>query len=261
MTINKVLPELTTRLKTLGLSGMLNSLESRRAQAVSNQMSHCDFLSLLVSDEILLRDNRRYERRLRQANLSGYKTIENFDFTFNPKLNQALIRDLATCLFIREKYPVLIVGPCGTGKSHLAQALGFCAIKQGFDVVSSTQGQIADLLQSAKATGSYEKKLKLLSKVPLLIIDDFGLKPLKLAEEEVLHDLINQRYEQTSTMITSNLSVSEWCHAFNNKLLGAAMIDRLQHNAYSLILDGKSYRTSKTVEKKGGLSEKIYIKN
>lgn len=252
MTINQVLPELTTSLKKLGLSGMINGLESRRAQAVSNQMSHCDFLSLLTGDELLHRENRRYERRLKQANLSGYKTIETFDFSFNPKVNQTLIRDLATCLFVREKHPVLIVGPCGTGKSHLAQALGFCAIKQGLDVLSSTQNQLADLLQSARATNSYVKKLKLLSKVPLLIIDDFALKPLKPSEEEVLHDLINQRYEQTSTMITSNLAVSEWYNAFSNKLLGAAMIDRLQHNAYNLTLDGKSYRTIKTTEKNRG---------
>lgn len=250
MTITQVLPELTTHLKKLGLSGMVNGLESRRAQAVSNQMSHCDFLSLLVNDELLLRENRRYERRLRQANLSGYKTIETYDFSFNPGINQALIRDLSTCLFVREKYPVLIVGPCGTGKSHLAQALGFCTIKQGFDVLSSTQSQLSDLLQAAKATGSYDKQLKLLSKVPLLIIDDFLLKPLKLAEEEALHDLINQRYERVSTLITSNLAVNEWPQAFSNKLLGAAMIDRLQHNAYTLTLDGKSYRTAKTREKK-----------
>jgi len=179
MTINQVLPELTTSLKKLGLSGMINGLESRRAQAVSNQMSHCDFLSLLAGDELLYRENRRYERRLKQANLNGYKTIETFDFSFNPKVNQALIRDLATCLFVREKHPVLIVGPCGTGKSHLAQALGFCAIKQGLDVLSSTQSQLADLLQSARATNSYDKKLKWLSKIPLLIIDDFALKPLR----------------------------------------------------------------------------------
>ena len=119
-------------------------------------------------------------------------------------------------------------------------------------MLSSTQSQLADLLQSARATNSYDKKLKWLSKIPLLIIDDFALKPLRPSEEEVLHDLINQRYEQTSTMITSNLAASEWYNAFSNKLLGAAMIDRLQHNAYSLILDGKSYRTIRTAEKKRG---------
>ena len=246
MTVQQVLPESTNQLKKLGLLGMLNNLELRNQEAINNQMTYCEFLSLLAQDELLARKNRRYNRLLKQANISGHKTIENFDFKFNPKINQSLIRDLLTIRFIQEKYPVLILGPCGTGKSHLAQAIGFCAIKQGYEVLYTTQDQLSQTLQTAKAIGTYYKKLKALIKIPLLIIDDFALKPLRIPQDEDLHDLISQRYEQASTMITSNLAFNEWQQAFPNQLLAASTIDRLQHNAYVLLLEGASYRTNKS---------------
>jgi DNA replication protein DnaC len=141
-----------------------------------------------------------------------------------------------------EKVPVLIAGPCGTGKSHLAQALGHCAVQKGVDVLFFTQAKLLANLYAARATGSYEKRFQALAKVPLLIIDDFGLKPLKSPQDEDLHDLIDERYEQNSTIITSNLDFTEWGDAFPNKLLGAATLDRIRHNAYRLILEGESYR-------------------
>lgn len=246
MTVQQVLPESTNQLKKLGLLGMLNNLELRNQEAISNQMTYCEFLSLLAQDELLARKNRRYNRLLKQANISGHKTIENFDFKFNPKINQSLIRDLLTIRFIQEKYPVLILGPCGTGKSHLAQAIGFCAIKHGYEVLYTTQDQLSQTLQTAKAIGTYYKKLRALIKIPLLIIDDFALKPLRIPQDEDMHDLISQRYEQASTMITSNLAFNEWQQAFPNQLLAASTIDRLQHNAYVLLLEGASYRTNKS---------------
>lgn len=245
MTSQQGLPELTVQLKKLGLSGMLMSLNDRNKEAVANQMAYQEFLSLLVQDELLLREHRRYKKRYQQAGFRGEKTLENFDFNFNPKINQKLVRDLATCHFIRERYPVTIVGPCGTGKSHLAQALGFCAIKKGYDLMCTTQSKLSEVLQGAKACGEYTKKIRALSKIKLLIIDDFGLKPLRAPEDEALHDLISERYEVSSTIITSNLAVDEWPQAFSNQLLAAATIDRLRHNAYELILDGDSYRSSK----------------
>jgi len=194
MTIHQPLPELTTQLRKLELSGMVATLDVRNQEAIANQMAYTEFLSLLVQDELLTRDNRRYERRLKLANLSGYKTIENFDFKFNPKINQALIRDLVTGRFIMEKYPLLIIGPCGTGKSHIGQAIGLCAIRQGINVICTSQTELLKTLQTAKVT--------------LLIIDDFGLKPLRVPQDEDLHDLIAQRYEKTTTIVTSNLGVT-----------------------------------------------------
>lgn len=143
--------QLESCLRQLKLTGMVNSLDSRVKEATANQMAHLEFLALLAQDELLAREQKRYESRYKKACFKGYKTLENYDFTFNPKLNQSLIRDLATCRFIAEKNPVLVVGPCGTGKSHIAQALGHCALQKGHTVLCSTQTKLSDELQSAKA--------------------------------------------------------------------------------------------------------------
>ena len=149
---------------------------------------------------------------------------------------------------------MLIVGPCGTGKSHLAQALGHCAVRQGHDVVFTSCAGLTQSLNAARATGAYDRKLAALSRVPLLIIDDFGLKPLRAPADEDLHDLISERYERAATIITSNLDFDEWDHAFaTNRLLASATLDRLRHNAYCIELDGPSYRNPKVApaSKKG----------
>lgn len=245
MTQQQPLPELENGLKKLGLSGISDCLHPRNQEAIANQMSYCEFLSLLVQDELLAREHRRFQRRYKSAQFKGHKTIENFDFSVNSQLNQAMVRDLITCRFIRESSPVLIMDPCGTGKSHIAQAISHAAVQKGFDVLCTTQTKLSELLQAAKATHPYSKKIKALAKIPLLIIDDFGLKPLHLSQEEDLHELIAERYEQTATLITSNLQLEEWQQAFTNKLLGIAIIDRLRQNAYQLILNGKSYRALK----------------
>ena len=244
MTINQT-AELEKSLKSLKLSGILQCLEARTREASVNQLSHCEYLSLLAQDELLLREQKRYKSRVKKAGFKGQKTIETFNFDFNPKINRSMINDLSTCRFVQECYPVIIVGPCGTGKTHLAQALGFCAIQKGYDALCTTQTALAERLQAAKATNSYNKVLASLTKINLLIIDDFGLKPLKVPQDEVLHDVISARYEQAATIITSNLAISEWQQAFPNQLLGSATIDRILHNAYQLKLEGQSYRSAK----------------
>ena len=141
---------------------------------------------------------------------------------------------------------VLIVGPCGTGKSHLAQALGHCAVRQGVDVVFTTCACLTQSLNAARATASYERKLATLARMPLLIIDDFGLKPLRTPADEDPHDLIAERYEQVATIVTSNLDFNEWDQAFPaNRLLASATLDRMRHNAYCLVPDGQSCRAPK----------------
>lgn len=235
--------ELKQTLQKLKLSGMLENLSQRNQEAITNQMSYLEFLRSLAEDELLLREQRSYERRLKKAEFKGQKTLENFDFSFNPGINQAMVRDLATCRFIAEKYPVLIMGPCGTGKSHLAQAIGRCAIQKGYDVICTTIQRISDELRGARAINRYTAKLKAWAKIPLLIIDDFGLKPLKSPQDEDVHALIAERSEMAATLFTSNLELPEWQEAFTNRLLGVATIDRLRHQAYQLILTGKSYRS------------------
>jgi DNA replication protein DnaC len=148
-----------------------------------------------------------------------------------------------------EKVSVFIVGPCGTGKSHIAQALGHCAIRLGHDVMFTTQSKMLAKLHAARATNTYERQFNQLTKASLLIIDDFGLKPLRPPQDEDLHDVISERYERRSTIVTSNLDLAEWGDAFPNRLLGAATIDRLRHGAYKVVLDGKSYRCPRNTEK------------
>lgn len=237
------IPELTSLLKQLRLSGILDSLEARNREAIDRKLSFTEFLSLLIHDEVARRDQKKLAQRMRPANFRNQKTLDGFDFNRLPGLNRAAVLDLATCRFIDEKVAVLIAGPCGTGKSHLAQSLGHAAARQGYDVLFITQTQLMASLRTAQAMGTYERRLQYLSKVSLLIIDDFGLKPLRPPEDEDFHDLIAERYERTATILTSNLHFDEWGAAFAaNKMIGAATLDRLRHGAYKLVLDGESYR-------------------
>jgi DNA replication protein DnaC len=240
------LPELTPQLKALRLSGILDSLEARNRQAIEGKLAYTEFLAMLIGDEVARRESKKFSMRLRRAQFRTTKTLEQFDFERLPKLNRALVHDLATGRYLHEKAPVLIVGPSGVGKSHLAQALGHCAVRQGVDVVFSTCTALTQSLNAARATGTYERKLAMLARVPLLIIDDFGLKPLRAPADEDLHDLIAERYEQAATILTSNLDFNEWDQAFaTNRLLASATLDRLRHNAYCLELDGPSYHDPK----------------
>lgn len=238
------IPELAPQLKQLRLSGILDSLEARNRQAIDSKLAYTEFLAVLISDEIARRDQKKFDTRLRRAQFRASKTFEQFDFEHLPGLNRALVHDLATGRYLQEKAPVLIVGPCGTGKSHLAQALGHAAVRQGIDVAFHTCAGLTANLNAARATGAFERRLASLARVELLIIDDFGLKPLRAPADEDLHDLIAERYETATTIVTSNLDFPEWDQAFpSNRLLASATLDRLRHNAYCLTLEGDSFRT------------------
>lgn len=239
-------PELIPMLKQLRLSGILDSIEHRNRQALAEKFSYMDFLATILQDEVARRSQKRFALALRRASFRSQKTLEEFDFTFSPGLNRTLINDLASCRFIEEKVCVLIVGPCGTGKSHLAQALGHAAIRVGHDVLFSTADRMLTQLHAARATNSYERQFARFVNIDLLIIDDFGLKPLKGIQDEDFHDVISERYERKSTMITSNLDIPEWAEAFPNRILGAATVDRIWHGAYQVVLEGQSFRVMPT---------------
>lgn len=238
------MPELIPMLKQLRLSGILDSIELRNRQAIDEKFSYMDFLAIIIQDEVARRCQKRLALAIRRANFRNPKTLEEFDFSFNPGLNRALITDLASCRFIEEKVSVLIVGPCGTGKSHIAQALGHAAIRAGYDVLFTSASRMLAQLNASKAANGYERLFARLAKIDLLIIDDFGLKPLKGIQDEDFHDVISERYERKSTIVTSNLDVPEWPDAFPNRILGTATVDRLRHGAYKVVLEGKSYRAS-----------------
>lgn len=239
------MPELAPMLKRLRLSGILESLPNRNQEAIKKKLAYSEFLALLIQDEVARRENKKFTLRLRRAGFRGEKTLEGFDFAFNLGINQDQIQDLATCRFIEEKVAILIAGPCGTGKSHIAQALGHIAVRNGYDVLFTTQTKLLGQLHAARATGTFERRFQMFVKAPLLIIDDFGLKPMAPPHDEDFHDLIAERYERSATIVTSNLDFSEWGDAFPNRLLGAATLDRLRHAAYRVILDGESYRKPK----------------
>jgi DNA replication protein DnaC len=237
------MPALSPHLKQLRLSGILDSLEARNRQAIESKLAYTEFLALLIEDEVARREQKKFSTRLRRAAFRSNKTLEQFDFDRLPQLNRALVHELATGRYLDERAPVLIVGPCGTGKSHLAQALGHCAVRQGADVAFMTCTQLTASLNAARAIGSYERRLASLARVSLLIVDDFGLKPLRPPADEDLHELMAERYESAATIVTSNLDLTEWDQAFPaNRLLASATLDRMRHNAYCLVLDGKSYR-------------------
>lgn len=236
------MPELAPLLKRLRLSGLLETLPHRNREAVEGKLSYTEFLALLVQDEVARREQKKFALRVRRAGFRSQKTLTDFDFSFNAKINQALILDLATCRFVEEKVSVLIAGPCGTGKSHIAQALGHEAAKRDYDVIFTTQRRLLASLQAARATNTYERRFHSLARVPVLIIDDFALKPLEPPADEELHELVSERYERAATIVTSNLDFEEWGSAFPNQVLGAATLDRLRHAAYCVVLDGNSYR-------------------
>lgn len=243
------MPELIPLLKQLRLSGILDSIESRNRQAIDEKLSYMDFLAMIVQDEIARRNQKRLASAVRRANFRNQKTLEEFDFSFNPGINRALITELSSCRFMEEKVSVLIVGPCGTGKSHIAQALGHCAIRKGHDVLFTTVSRMLAQINAARAVNALERQLAKLAAVDLLIIDDFGLKPLTGIQDEDFHEVISERYERKSTVVTSNLDIPEWTDAFPNRILGAATIDRLRHGAYKVVLEGKSYRAAQPVMK------------
>jgi len=199
------MPEINTLLKQLRLPHIMDNLSHRNRESIERKLPYPGFLALILQDEILGRETKRLHARIKRANIRSDKTLESFDFNFNTKIDRAQIQELASCRFIIEKAPVLIVGPCGTGKSHLGQAIAHCAIRQGIDVLWLPQSKLFAELQTARAAGRYEKKFNEYVKVPLLIIDDFGLRPLPAPQDEDFHDLISERYEQAATMITSNL--------------------------------------------------------
>ncbi len=255
------MPEITPMLKKLRLSGILHTLDERNQEAVHKKLAYTDFLALVIQDEVARREQKKYDLRVRRAGFRSTKTIEHFEFDFNPKIPEALIRDLATCRFLEEKASVLIAGPCGTGKSHLAQALGHCAVRAGATVLFTTQSQLLGSLQAARATATYERRFQSLCRLDLLLLDDFGLKPLRSPQDEDLHDLLAERYERGSTLVTSNLDFSEWGEAFPNQLLGAATLDRLRDGAYRVVLDGKSYRKPKPMPKPARSPKRPKIQN
>jgi len=234
--------QLTPRLKRLRLSGILETLDVRNQQAIGEKWSYVEFLTRLVEDEVERRDHKQLALRLRRATVNTGKTLESFDFAFNASINRQQVLDLATSLYVQQKRNVLICGPTGVGKSHLSQALGHEACRRGYDVLFTSAHKMLLHLNGGRADGTYARRLSSYLKPDLLILDDFGLKPLLPPGPEDLYDVVNERYERGSILLSSNRTPTEWYELFGDALLASAALDRLMHNAHTLVITGESYR-------------------
>jgi DNA replication protein DnaC len=229
-------------LKRLRLSGILQTLEARNQQAIDGQWTFVEFLARLLEDEVERRAQKQLALRLRRAAINTTKTLEGFDFNFNPNVNRQQVLDLATCTYIHRKRNVLICGPTGVGKTHLAQALIHEACRQGFTALFVNTYRMLQHINGGRADGTLERRLQTYLRPDLLVLDDFGLKPVQSPGPEDLYDVINERYEHGSIMLTSNRAPDEWPDLFGDPLLASAGLDRLNHRAHVLVITGDSFR-------------------
>jgi len=236
--------ELDHALRKLRLSGMADVMESRLRQAQTEKMAPLDLVSVLVSDELLRRQDRLFERRTK---LAGFRdpdrSLASFDFEFNKKMNRALLYDLATARFVSQHEDALFLGPPGTGKSHLAQAIGRAAIQQGHRVLYREAHSLIEEIADATLDGSRKAYLQDLASVPLLIIDDLGMRKLPHTAAEDLLELVMRRYERASTILTSNRPVDDWGKLLGDTAAVTALLDRLLHHAHILKCGPRSWRT------------------
>jgi DNA replication protein DnaC len=231
-------------LRALKLSGMLDTLDARLAQAAGGQLGHLEFLQVLCQDEVTRRDATAMTRRLRRARFPEQATLEGFDFTANPKLPAAQIRDLAALRWLAAGEHVILYGPVGVGKTHIAQALGHQAVRAGADVRFTTLSRALADLAGGHADGTWTRRLAELARPALLVLDDFAMRELTATQADDLYELVRERSGK-SVLLTSNRSPVDWYPLFPNPVVAESLLDRLVNAAHQVVMNGPSYRPNK----------------
>jgi len=236
--------ELAKSLRTLKLSGMLDTIEARLAQARAGELGHLEFLQVLCEDEITRRSQTALQRRVRAARFEETVTIEDFDFGFNPKIPAGIIRDLGALSFVGQGESVILYGPVGVGKTHIATALGHLACRRGHQVAFAKCARVLADLAGGHADGSWEARLRRWSRPDVLVIDDFGLRPFTTSQADDFYELICER-RRGSLVLTSNRQPGDWYGLFPNPVVAEGVLDRLVNSAHHVFMDGRSYRPNK----------------
>ena len=232
--------QIQPKLKALRLGGMLDSLETRLLQAQQAKAGYLLFLEWLIEDEIARRHNKALGLRLQRAHFEQQCTLEGFDFNFNPKIPAAQIHDLAACHFVEQGESVIICGPVGVGKTHICQALGHAACRQGHSVLYIKASRLLADLGGGHADGTWEARLRRYLALDLLLIDDFGMRAFTEQQTEDLWELIGER--RHANVVVSNRAPQDWYGLFPNPVLAESVLDRLVNSAHHLVLEGASYR-------------------
>lgn len=232
-----------SQLRTLKLGGFAETLELRLTQAQKDELSHLAFLTLVVQDEIERREAKKLAVRIQKASFEEEKTLEGFDFAFNPKIKRGVVSDLATCLFMEKREHLLIYGPAGVGKIHLAQAIGHEACRREYSVLFIKAVRMLRHLFASRADQSWEKQVRKYLHPDLLIIDDFGLTALTPIQAEDIYEVVTERHLKSSIIVTSNRPPEDWVALFPDPVMANSALDRLSHHAHHIMIDGgESYR-------------------
>jgi len=235
--------QLENKMRMLKLSGMVETLNMRLDQAQKEGLAFTQFLEILLEDEVHHRANKRLATRMYRARFEEEKNLEGFDFSFNPKLPAAYIRELATCQFIERKESVILCGPVGVGKTHLAQALGHQACRAGYNALFIKASRLLGDLGGGRADDTWEKRIQHYLKPHLLILDDFAMKEFSKTQAEDLYELIDRRHHTSSLIVTANRAPKDWYPLFPNPVIAESALDRLVSSAHLITLTGKSYRS------------------
>jgi len=243
--VEAVRSALAAALRQLKLSGMLDTLDARLAQAHAGELGHLDFLQVLCQDEINRRDSMSLSRRIRRARFETEATLEGFDFTASPKLPAAQIRDLAALRWLAAGESVILYGPVGVGKSHIAQALAHLAIRAGAEARYLKTSRVLAHLAGGRADRTWDKRLAELTRPAVLVLDDFGMRELTAPQADDLYELITERAGK-SLILTSNRTASDWYPLFPNPVVAESLLDRLINNSHQVFMNGPSYRPNKS---------------